>query len=190
MTALMDRVVSTTRGVSVLGWVGFGIGAMFVGFIALFVAGETLVDPGGWQGVGLTAAWLLPMLALAVLALLRPAAAVPVLAVATLLPLGFGVWSLLDYEGARGWEDSHGPLGLLLLLVVAAGLVVLGLARPWEAGVLLLVATVGPALLTMVGAGSDWLEPMSIAFITGPLVAAGVLFLLAARRPEVPAPTR
>ena len=179
MSTLRARVATIAQGVGVVAWVGFGIGSGYLGFIMLTVTGYTLADPGGWLAIGLMAAWLVPALALAVLALLRPSVAVPVLATLTLLPVGFGAWSLLDYHGARQWEDNNGPISLMLLVVVAAGLLVLGLTLPAQAGVLLLVATVVPAVLATSGAGSDWLDPLSISLVTAPLVATGVLDVLA-----------
>lgn len=179
MNALGDRLMTTARGVGVLAWVGFGIGAGFLGLAALMVAGSAVSDPGGWRGIGFAVALLLVMGALAVLALLRPAPALPVLTVLTLLPVGFGVWSLVAYDSARDWENNNGPISLVFLVVVAAGLIVLGLTRPREAGVLLLIATVAPAVLAMIGAGSEWFMPLSIALVSLPLVIAGVLYLAA-----------
>jgi hypothetical protein len=180
-----DQVVTTAQGVGVVAWVGFAIGSAYLGLVVLILAGSTLTDPGGWLGIGLTAAWLLPTLALAVLALLRPSAAVPVLAILTLMPVGMGFWSLVDYQGARDWEDHNGPISLVLLIVVAAGLLLLGLALPTTAGVLLLIATVAPSVLALIGAGDNWFEPLSISLVTAPLVAAGVLYVVAGtRRPS------
>ena len=165
-----------------VGLVGFLIGSGFIGLIVLFVAGSALSDPGGWRGVALTATWLLPLAGLSWLALVRPTGAVGVLTVLTLLPLGFGVWNLVDHDGVRGWEDSHGPVSLVLLVTLAAGLVVLGYARPMVAGVLLLVATLVPAVLGVVGAGDDRLRELSINVVVAPLVATGVLYVVAGTR--------
>lgn len=175
MSGVRRDVEATLRGVGTVTWVAFGISASFLGLIVLVVAGYALTDPGGWRGFGLTVVWLVPLAGLAVLGLLRPSAAVPTLAVLTLLPLGFGAWSLVDFEGAHDWEDGVGPISLVLLVVVAAGLVTLGLSRPTVAGALLLVATVGPVLLAMVGAGSDW----RVAVATVPFAITGALFLVA-----------
>ncbi|HET9997486.1 MAG TPA: hypothetical protein VFQ17_08235 [Nocardioides sp.] len=164
--------------------VGFLLGSGFVGLVVLFVSGAALTDPGGWRGVGLTVAWLLPLVGLSSLALLHPRSAIPVLAVLTLLPVGFGAWNVMDHDSVRGWEDSHGPVSLVLLVGVAAGLVVLGLSRPGVAGMLLLIATLVPTVLGMVGAGGDWPHELSINLVAAPLVATGVLFVVAAKRPN------
>lgn len=179
MSGLRRDLAETLHGVRAVAWVGFGISAAFLGMVVLFVAGYALTDPGGWRGFGLTAAWLLPLAILAALGLLRPSAAVSTLAVLTVLPVGFGVWSLVDFEGAHDWEDGVGPISLVLLVVVAAGLVMLGLSRPTAAGTLLLVATVGPAVLAMLGAGSRWHVPLSVSLVTVPFVITAALFLVA-----------
>jgi hypothetical protein len=147
----------------------------------LMVAGYTLTDPGGWTGLGLTALWVVPTLGLAALSFYRPDTAVPVLAVASLVPLGFGVWTLVDYDGARGWEDQHGPVSLVFVLVVGLSLAVEGLSRPTPAGVMMLGITVVPLVLSMVGAGSDWGQALSIGLLAAPVVAGGVLYLIAGR---------
>ena len=161
---------------------GFVVGAAFVGLAALFVAGSALSDPGGWAAVGMTAAWLVPLVALVVLAFWRPRQAVPVLVVAALLPLAFGAWSLVDPTAARDWENRVGPVGLVVLLVVSAGLVTLGLSRPVLAGAVLLVVTVVPPLLAALAPGTGRGEPLSLALLTLPLVVAAVLYLVAGTR--------
>lgn len=158
---------------------GFVVGTAFVGIAALFVAGSALTDPGGWLGVGMTAVWLVPLVALAVLALLRPRQAVPVLVGTALLPLAFGAWSLVDPTGARDWENGIGPVSLVVLLVVSAGLVTIGLSRPTFAGALLLVVTVVPPLLAALAPGPGRGAPLSLALLTLPLVVSGALYLLA-----------
>ena len=180
-TGLVARVRDVSKGVSTLTWVGFGLVAGFLGFAAWVVAGYGLTDPGGWSGVGLTALWMLPMLALVVLAVYRPGTAIPVLAAAAVLPVAFGVWTLVDYDTAMAWEDRTGPVSLMLVLVVGLPLAVAGLSRPTAAGALLLTITVVPWVVSIVGAGDDWGRALSIGLVTLPVVAGGVLLLLAGR---------
>ena len=181
MSTFRQRLSDLARTTSVLAWVGFSVTVAFLGLAGLMVAGYTLTDPGGWTGLGLTALWAIPALGLAVLAFYRPDTALPVLAVASLLPIGFGVWTLVDYDGARGWEDQHGPVSLVLILAVGLPLAVEGLSRPTDAGLLMLGITVAPLVLSMVGAGSEWGQALSIGLLSAPIVAGGVLYLLAGR---------
>ena len=163
----------------------------FVGLVTLFVGGDAVTDPGGWAGIGGTIAWVLAMLGLSVLALYRPAAAMVVMAVAACAPVAFGVWSMVDYGAAHAWEDSHGPLSLVLVITVCVPAGVAGLVHPRAAGYLMLTVSVVPLVLTAVGAASHFYEPLSVGLLIAPLVAAGVLFLLSGRqearsRPSAP----
>lgn len=161
---------------------GFVVMASYVGFVGLTVAGDTMVDPGGWKGLALTAAWLLPMLLLCVLAYFRPSVAVPVLAVAACVPVVLGALELWDYARWQAWEERTGPVSLVLALVVAAAAAVVGLSRPTAAGILMLVVAVVPVALAAIGAGADWLRPVSIGLVLAPVVASAVLFLIGGRR--------
>lgn len=181
MTGLRQRLAQISTTAPTLAWVAFAITLSFMALATLMIVGYTLTDPGGWRGLGLTAAWVVPTAALTVLGFYRPSAGLWALAVATTVPVGFGVWALLDYEAARGWEDRNGPVSLVLLLVVALPLVVTGLSRPGPAGALLTTATALPWLLAMVGAGSEWGVAFSIGLVSAPFLTAGVLDLLAAR---------
>ena len=161
----------------------FTVMAVFVGFVALMVIGETLVDPGGWKAVGITAAWLGPLVLLCLMARAWPDLALPVLAVAVCVPVGFGVLQLLDYERWQAWEDRTGPVSLMLIVVVAAALAVEGLTHPAAAGALTVTIVVAPTVLAMIGAGDGWVRPLSISVLLMPVLASGVLFLLAGRKP-------
>lgn len=164
-----------------LRWAGFAVMAAFGGFVTLMLVGYTVTDVGGWEALGLVAAVGVPAAVLCLLAWWRPSVAVPVLAVACLAPVAFGALLLLDYERWSSWEDQHGPVSLVLLLVVGLPLAVLGLARPMEAGVMMLAIVLVPLLLEVVGAGSDWGRPLSIALVFAPVLASGTLFVLAGR---------
>lgn len=181
MSTFRQRLAEIVKTTSVLAWVGFALTVAFLGLAGLMVAGYTLTDPGGWTGLGLTALWVVPALGLTVLSFYRPDNAIPVLAVASLVPIGFGVWTLVDYEGSRGWEDQHGPVSLVFILAVGLPLAVEGLSRPTAAGSMMLGITVVPLLLSMIGAGSDWALALSIGVLSAPVVAGGVLYVLAGR---------
>lgn len=181
MTGFRQRLAQISATAPTLAWVSFAVALSFAALATLMIVGYAFTDPGGWTAVGLTAAWVLPAIALTALAFYRPTTALWVLAAATLVPLGFGLWSLLEYEAVRGWEDRTGPVSLMVLIVLALPLTVAGLSRPRPAGALLTIATLTPWLLAVLGAGSDWVRALSIGLVSLPFVAAGVLDLLAAR---------
>jgi hypothetical protein len=181
MSTSRQRLSDIVQATPVLGWVGFAVTMAFLGFAGLMVAGYTLADPGGWTGLGLTALWVVPALALAVLAFYRPDTAVSVLAAAALAPVGFGVWTLIDYQGVRDWEDQRGPVLLVLIVAVGVPLAVEGLSRATAAGLMMLEITVVPLVLSIIGAGGQWGQALSIGLLSAPVVIGGVLFVLAGR---------
>lgn len=182
MTSFRRRWSALAQDVSVLAWVGFGLVAAFSGFVALMLFGELVADPGGWRAAGLIAAFGVPLVGLVVLAFYWPDVAVRVLAALSLLPVGFGLWELLDYETVRNWEDTHGPISLALVVILGAALAVAGLSRPFASGVLMVVVTVVPLVLSMLGAGSEWFQPLSIGLVSLPILIGGVVFLVAGRQ--------
>lgn len=166
---------------SQLKWVGFAFVAAFTGLVTLMLVGYTVADPGGWVAVGLIAAGILPVVALSLVAHRWPDAALRVLAVASLAPIGFGLMQLVDYGRWSAWEDSHGPIGLVLVIGIAFPLAVAGLARPAPAGLLMIALCLVPAVLAAIGAGSQWYLPLSIALVSAPVAVSGLLFYLAGR---------
>ena len=182
MSNARKRFTDRFKGIGALqqtaGWVMLG----FTGFVGLFIVGESVGDPGGWVGIGGSAAWVMLLAGLGLWALYRPSGALVALSVLACAPLAYGVWSLLDYEAASNWEDTHGPLSLVLSLTVCAPAAVAGLFRPRPAGYLILVASVVPILLAAIGAASEFSRPLSIGLVILPIVVSGVLFVLAARQ--------
>src|SRR5690349_6263976 len=112
MNAFRQRLVARVEGVDAFRWSAAAVTLGFVGLVSLVVGGYAVTDPGGWTGIGGTVLGVLIMLGLSLLALARPGGAIVALAVAACAPLAFGVWSLVDYVAAHGWEDRHGPLSL------------------------------------------------------------------------------
>jgi hypothetical protein len=77
------------RGLTIMAMVLAGLFGLLA---VMFTAGETFADPGGWEAVGLTALWLVPLIVLLGLALARPSVAQPVLEALT------AVWWSLPQE--------------------------------------------------------------------------------------------
>ena len=146
----------------------------------LFVAGEAFTDPGGAAAWGMTAAWVVPMLALAWLAWRDPEPlATRVLAGAVgLVCLGW-----VAYVAFPGWWrdvfDRFGPVLAVAGLAATVPLGALGRRRPAVAGWLLVVAAAVPWLALLLAEGSAGVgRSATIASIPDLLV--GGCFLLAA----------
>ncbi len=151
----------------------------FSALLALFIAGDTFTDPGGWAAVGYIAMWAVPMAVLAALAWFRPSLATIVFAALMVGMLGLYVWSAVADEAWAEFEDSVGPARTIVAFAIAAPLALLGWKRPFAAGVMLLLLVVPPAI--MIAAVDDESISVSIFVATSPASVAGVLYLLAAR---------
>lgn len=164
--------------------VGVGPAAMWI----FFVSAEILSDPGGWRGLGFVILWVLPILALAALALRRPGWAAPVMTALV------GVWvaaNLLTVGFATAWaqyEDTHGPIGLVVMLGLCVPIVLLGRARALRAGILLLVAVITPIACGIAAMVVSWTVGGGIVLVVigGPFLVSGVLLVLAGRSERTP----
>lgn len=168
-------------------WTAFILALLMGAVGGLFTAGYAFEDPGGWAAVGLTAAWLLPLAVLSVLALWRPDVAGPVIAGLILLLFLVGVGDAV----LGGLLRRLGPVGGVSLLVVAVALGFLGLKRSRMAGLLLVSA----AVLQMIGVAVGFLMAPRVAgegpgvgallggssgVLVVPVLVLGLLFLVAA----------
>ena len=151
----------------------------------LFVAGYALDDPGGLTGIGMTAAWVLPMVTLGALALVRPDTGAPVLTFATVMVLGF---TLVDGIVGVVPRDDVGPVAAITVFALAVALAALGLHRAKLAGVLMVTtalvqlgATVLSAVVHSVGEGPGpgALLGSSSGVVVLPVLVAGAAFWLA-----------
>jgi hypothetical protein len=157
----------------------------------LFIAGETLADPGGGAAVGMLLAWSVPLAALSWLAWTRPAVAQPVLVVAVAAVLALSFWSVAGWEGHRAFRDQQGPYAAIAAFVVGIALAVLGLHRLLAAGLMLLVTGIGPLLIIAVGSGAPLggATGGSLGAASLPGLVTATLYLLAYRAQHL-APTR
>ncbi|WP_132196938.1 MULTISPECIES: hypothetical protein [Kribbella] len=151
----------------------------------MFVAGEAFDDPGGWSAVGMTASWLVPLVALSVFAVLRPESAGPVFVAATALAVGF---TLADSAFGIIPRDDWGPVAAIVVFALGVALAFLGLRRAMLAGLLMVTAGLAQLAATVIviamRAAGD--EPGASAMLGGssgvvmvPLLVVGFLFVLA-----------
>jgi hypothetical protein len=156
---------------------GLAVMAFITAFFGLFVVGETLTDPGGWRGLGLVAAWVVPPAALAAVAWYRPDWAARLFAVLVAAMIGVAIWFAVNPDGWRAFEDRHGPIRAISSFVLAAAVAVLGVKRTAVAGVLLLVLGVVPVVVSSLGSS---LGLVSLAMVNFASVIAGILYLWSA----------
>lgn len=168
-------------GAQVFVLLGTLLGAIFGGMLVLFIAGEILSDPGGVQGVVLVLAWLVVPLLLAILALVRPGAGYSVLVVlvgvvllSTLaaIPLADAVWE---------FEDTHGPINLMVIIGVLIPLVALGRSMPARAGWLMIAVIAGFSILQAMSLAlvGQWSVVLVLMVLMAPFIAVAILFMIA-----------
>ena len=162
---------------------GLILGAVVSGMFVLFIAGEALSDPGGWMGAGIVAAWLVPPLALSVLAVVRPRAAHPLLVIIVWIVVAASVASIFRARMVWEFEDTHGPVNLLVQIAVLIPLVALGRAMPLEAGRLMAIALIGPLLFQAISLGvvGQWSVILVLVVVAVPFGIVALLLILGGR---------
>lgn len=157
------------------------LGAVFSGLLTLFVAGEILSDPGGMQGVVIVGAWLALPVLLSILALLRPGAAYPVLVVIVGLVILASAATIPLAEAAWEFEDTHGPITLVVIIGALIPLIALGRAMPGRAGWLIVVVIAGFVAFQVISLliVGQWSVVLVFAVLMSPFLAVAILFVIA-----------
>ena len=179
MNPLVAAEVPTQARVFV--FLGALLGATFSGLLVLFTAGEILSDPGGAQGTLLVAAWLVLPVLLSILAHVRPSAAYPVLVVVVGLVLLSSLVSIPFSSQLWEFEDTHGPINLIVIIGALIPLVALGRAMPARAGWLMVVMIAGFVAfqsISLLFAG-QWSVILVFAVLMPPFLAVAILFVIA-----------
>ena len=167
---------------------GFRLMAMSTVVFGLFLVGETLSDPGGWEGVGLVVLWIVPLALLCLLAWFRSKVAGWVFAAMVAAVVAMSVSFAIDPSGWRAFENDHGPVRAVVIFVLAAALAVWGLRRTARSAVMLLVVGILPTMVSGIARGGF----PSLAAASFAPVITGLLYLASAqldRRHMPPATT-
>ena len=182
MNPLVDDTIPREAQVFVL--LGTLLGTIFSGLLVLFIAGEILSDPGGTQGVALVVAWLALPVLLSIFALVRPSAAYPVLAVVVGLVLLAALVAIPMSVAVWEFEDTHGPINLIVIIGTLIPLIALGRAMPARAGLLMLVAIAGFVAFQSISLllASQWSVILVFAVLMPPFLAVAILFVIAGVR--------
>ena len=171
----MDPGAAATR---ILRRTGFGVSVIWSALFALFLGGETMLDPGGWLGVALVLSWAAPLAFLMLFARRRTDRATQLFAGLAGTVVALDVWCVADPAGWRSFENGHGPLRAIAVFVVGSALAVHGLRRTASAGfLLLLIGAISIALSHTRGGGFSSLMAAAIPpTITGLLYVASGLW--------------
>ena len=159
-----------------LKYVAFTLMALFGLVGGLFVAGYAFEDRDFWVATGLTAAWVVPLLALSVYGVRRPTSAGGVYVAVTAVVMAF---SLLDAVVDIIPRDEWGPVTAVTVFALGVSLAFLGLGRPRLAGGLMLalgaLQLVAVGLAATVHGGGPGLGGSSGVMIV-PVLVTGALF--------------
>ena len=157
---------------------GAAVMAVFTVLAGVFIAGYALQDPGGNTGLLITAAWVLPMLILAVSAWFWPAPTAPLLLALTASFIAACVWLAFDPEALRAFISDNGPVIAVSVVALSFPAAVLGLKRAALAGWMLVALGALPLLITVIGR-SGAVASLAAASVV-PLIA-GISYLVSAR---------
>lgn len=179
MTTLLGTHHTPTSKVLVA--IALVAGIAISAFWMLFIAAEMVSDPGGWFGVLYAAALIVPVLILGVLAWFAPRIAAYVLTALVALYVAANLATMFFGTAWAGFEDTHGPIGLIVAVVLCVPALVLGREYPLLAGVLLLSATLVPVLVSIVAVWGLGVVGGGIAMVTVgmPFILGGVLLIIA-----------
>ena len=158
---------------------GAAVMAVFTVLGGVFIAGYALQDPGGNTGLLITAAWLLPMLILAVSwPEFWPAPTAPLLLALTASFIAACVWLAFDPAALRAFISDNGPVIAVSVVALSFPAAVLGLKRTALAGWMLVALGALPLLITFIGRSGP-VASLAAASVV-PLIA-GIAYLVSAR---------
>jgi hypothetical protein len=158
------------RKIALYSMLGFG------GLGGLIIARQSFSDHPGLIGFVFTSAWLFPMVIGCWLAWRRPMIAFPLLMIWTMSILGLLVWQALSPSWWITVIDSNGPIITAAIFALAPPLAIYGYDRRTRyIGSLL----IGLPLLNILATSNTETSGDSNLLITLPVLAAGVLYLVA-----------
>jgi len=175
---VMTREKDPQQRATALQRTGAAVMAVFTVLAGVFIAGYALQDPGGNTGLLITAAWLLPMLILAVAAWFWPAPTAPLLLALTASFIAACVWLAFDPAALREFISENGPIIAVSVVALSFPAAVLGLKRAALAGWMLVALGALPLLITVIGRSGP-VASLAAASVV-PLIA-GIAYVVSAR---------
>ena len=165
--------IAAIRKVALFMMLGFAVLA------GLFIAGETMSDPGGTRGMLLITLWLVPLLILSYLSWQLPKIAFPILLLAVLVVVILSVWEAIDPDAWQKFTNNNGPVVAITSFVVGAALSIYVYFRTTFVGSWLLIFTsLIPIFTSLVtSSGGRLLSPSSTQAANIPACVAGIMYL-------------
>ena len=158
------------------------------GFFALFVIGEIATDPGGATGTFYITLFVAPLLFLSVAAWNFPTISRYALGITTVAVVAFDVWTIVNFDSWREYEDQHGPIVTIAILVVQIPLAIHAYHRDTRiSGLTLMYFGLVPPLLRSIAIGDFNLGSVQhLLTLSGfsPSLVVGALYFWSTFRPE------
>ena len=142
----------------------------------LVTINQTLADHSGLFGLAFTSAWLFPMVIGCWLAWRRPMIAFPLLMIWSMSVLGLLLWQSLAPSRWNTILNSNGPIITTAMFALTAPLAIYGYKRRTRFVALILI---GLSVLNALATSNTESGENSELVVTIPVLAAGVLFLIA-----------
>lgn len=164
--------------------IALGIGAIASAVVTVYLAIDLFNVPGGAKAFFTLIVWLAVPFVLTVFAATAARGAYPVLVVLVGLVLVMSVTTIPAARSVAEFENSNGPIRLMVLVAVLVPLVTLGLEMPRHAGQLMLFTLGGvfvtQALSLLLARQSTAI--VELALVELPFLAVGGLYLLVGRQ--------
>lgn len=163
----------------------FGLFSVFVIFATLFIAGETMTDPGGVKGFLMVSAWLVPSAIASVVTWKQLRIAEPLVYIMIGLLVVASSSLIINNDGAMEFMDRNGPILTIISFAISTPIGLWAWHNPRKGGWALVISSFVPRIFAAVGAG-DAGESVSITLsvVTAPMAVAGALFVYSAIQHE------
>jgi hypothetical protein len=148
----------------------------FAGIGGILTINQTMADHSGLFGLAFTAAWLFPMVIGCWLAWRRPLIAFPLLMIWSMSVLGLLLWQSLAPSWWNTILNSNGPIITTAMFALTAPLTIYGYQRRTRFVASILI---GLSVLNILATSNTESNENSELGITLPVLAAGVLYLIA-----------
>ena len=159
--------------------VGLGIIWVFAAMVGVFLAGEALDNPGGWEAVGMIAGWAVPLAVVAFFAWVRPRLALRVFGTAAAVLVVVNAMTLVSMHSVQVLERTSDPARDIAGVIFMAALGVAGYKVPDWASRLVMATFVLNLSVSLFTASAGGV--ISLILIGSPPLASAAYYIAAER---------
>jgi hypothetical protein len=159
------------RNFSIWGYLTYSV------LVSIFIIGETFADPGGWDAVLLNLQWIVPLIALLIIAQTNPRISSFIFIAIASVIVGMAFTQIIWTREWQGLKFPRGPIIGIATMVLCVSLAVWARHRSSIAGFLMVISAGFPILAEALMIGTLRLGGSSAA-VTLPAVFVGLLLLI------------